>query len=254
MSDSSPWLFGKNLQQDTRRETEGHLHVEGQLLGIESGVVGIRGAAAYWLVGPGSVLWLPPRFCHEARSHGAVAGWSLYVCPGACADLPQEPFLAECSRLLGAQAERLSQTAEGSQWSPPVARLAESFWDEFLSVPRRNASLPFPQSSRLGRVTEVLCANPADRRAQKDWAALAGLSVRSFVRHFTAETQMPFSIWKQRLRILNAQERLVRGETVTSVAFSVGYESLGAFAEAFKKNTGLSPSDYGKQRSVRHLG
>ncbi|GBR18584.1 AraC family transcriptional regulator [Gluconobacter japonicus NBRC 3271] len=103
-------------------------------------------------------------------------------------------------------------------------------------------------------MTEVLCANPADRRAQKDWAALAGLSVRSFVRHFTAETQMPFSIWKQRLRILNAQERLVRGETVTSVAFSVGYESLGAFAEAFKKNTGLSPSDYGKQRSVRHLG
>lgn len=246
MNDPWPWLFGKSLQQDMRRETERHLHAEGQILGIESGVMAIRGVTAYWLVGPGSVLWLPPGFCHEARSHGAVAGWSLYVRPGSCADLPQEPFLAECTRLLGAQAERLSQSAEGQIWSPRVARLAECFWDEFLSVPRRSASLPFPQSAQLVRVTEALCANPADPRDQKDWADLAGLSVRTFVRHFRAETHMPFSSWKQRLRILNAQERLARGEPVTSVALSVGYGSLGAFAEVFKKNTGLRPSDYGK--------
>lgn len=72
------------------------------------------------------------------------------------------------------------------------------------------------------------------------------MSVRSFVRHFGTETGMPFTAWRQRLRILNAQERLARGEAVTSVAFDVGYESPGAFAAIFRKITGHSPAAYMK--------
>lgn len=55
---------------------------------------------------------------------------------------------------------------------------------------------------------------------------------------------MQFSAWRQRLRILNAQEKLARGD---HVAAAVGYESLGAFAAAFKKNTGYSPSAYAQR-------
>lgn len=58
---------------------------------------------------------------------------------------------------------------------------------------------------------------------------------------------MQFSAWCQRLRILNAQEKLARGDHVTHVAAAVGYESLGAFAAVFKKNTGCSPSAYAQR-------
>jgi len=199
---------------------------------------------SYWLIGPGQLLWLPSGCVHEARSHGAIAGWSLYITAGRCSSVAHKPFLADCTRLLMAQVERLSQNAKGAAWQDSFTRLAESFWDEFLSIPRHSVSLPFPEDARLKRVAEALSATPADPRGQQEWADMAGMSLRSFIRHFTADTGMQFSVWRQRLRILNAQERLARRERVTDVAAAVGYESLGAFAAAFRKSTGYSPSAY----------
>ncbi|WP_249201461.1 AraC family transcriptional regulator [Gluconobacter sphaericus] len=242
----TPWLLGGHMKQNTRRVADRHAHERGQIFGIESGVMAIRTEHAYWLIGPGQCLWLPPHILHEARSHGAVSGWSLYAHKARCTTLPDEPFIAGGTRLLTALADRLSRDAYEARWDAHIARLAECFWHEFLAAPRASVSLPFPKSEQLCRVANSLSDNPADPRAQKDWARLAAMSLRSFVRHFTLETGLPFSVWRQRLRILNAQEKLARGESVASVALDVGYESLGAFATTFHKNTGYRPSDYAK--------
>jgi len=242
----TPWLLGGHMKQDTRRVADRHAHERGQILSIESGVMAIRTEHAYWLIGPGQCLWLPPHILHEARSHGAVSGCSLYAHKARCTTLPDEPFIAGGTRLLTALADRLSRDAGEARWDAHIARLAECFWHEFLAAPRASVSLPFPKSEQLCRVANSLSDNPAAPRAQKDWARLAAMSLRSFVRHFTLETGLPFSVWRQRLRILNAQEKLARGESVASVALDVGYESLGAFATTFHKNTGYRPSDYAK--------
>lgn len=241
-----PWLLGGHMQQETRRIADLHAHSRGQIFGIGHGVMGMRTDEAYWLIGPGQALWLPPYLCHTARSHGAVRGWSLFINQARSTMLPAQPFLVRGTPLLIAQAERLAHCVSDPFWSDSLARLAESFWDEFLSLPRASVSLPFPTDGRLRRVADALSENPADAREQQDWAIEASMSVRSFVRHFGAETGMPFTAWRQRLRILNAQERLARGEAVTSVALDVGYESPGAFAAIFRKITGHSPAAYMK--------
>lgn len=241
-----PWLLGGHMQQNTRRVKDLHSHNCGQILGIGYGVMGVRTDKAYWLIGPGQALWLPPCLCHTARSHGGVCGWSLFIDRARSTMLPAQPFLVRGTPLLIAQAERLSHCTSDKSWNNIHARLAESFWDEFLSLPRASVSLPLPTDGRLRRVVDALSENPADTREQADWANEASMSVRSFVRHFGVETGMPFTAWRQRLRILNAQERLARGETVTSVALEVGYESPGAFSAIFRKITGHSPSAYMK--------
>jgi len=38
--------------------------------------------------------------------------------------------------------------------------------------------------------------------------------------------------------------RLAAGETVTSIALDLGYDSPAAFATMFKRRLGLSPSQY----------
>ncbi|KXV57761.1 AraC family transcriptional regulator [Acetobacter senegalensis] len=242
----APWLLGSPIRQTNRRTTKPHIHERGQIFAVESGVMAVITHGAYWLIGPGQFLWLPPGCVHEARSHGAIRGWSLYVMGKRCSYVADKPFVADSTRLFIAQVERLSQNAQQTAWQESVTRLAESFWDEFLSIPRHSVSLPFPEDARLKRVAEALSATPADPRGQQEWADMAGMSLRSFVRHFTIDTGMQFSVWRQRLRILNAQERLARGERVTSVAATVGYESLGAFATAFRKATGHSPSAYAR--------
>ncbi|NHO38149.1 AraC family transcriptional regulator [Acetobacter ghanensis] len=245
----APWLSGRSVRQADRRTTELHDHERGQIFVVESGVMAVMTQSSYWLIGPRQLLWLPPDFVHEERSHGAITGWSLYIMAERCSSITDKPFVADCTRLLMAQVERLSQSGTETAWQEPFARLAESFWDEFLSIPRHSASLPFPEDTRLKRVAEALSATPADPRGQQEWADMAGMSLRSFIRHFTADTGMQFSVWRQRLRILNAQERLARRERVTDVAAAVGYESLGAFAAAFKKGTGYSPSAYAQRCS-----
>ncbi|NHN92770.1 AraC family transcriptional regulator [Acetobacter sicerae] len=241
------WLSGSPIKQTDRRTTDLHVHEKGQIFVVESGVMAVMIQNSYWLIGPGQLLWLPPGFVHEARSHGAIAGWSLYISAERYSSVAHRPFLADCTRLLMAQVERLSQNAKEAAWQDSFTRLAESFWDEFLSIPRHSASLPFPEDARLKRVAEALSTTPSDSRGQQEWADMAGMSLRSFIRHFTADTGMQFSVWRQRLRILHAQERLARRERVTDVAAAVGYESLGAFAAAFRKGTGYSPSVYAQR-------
>ncbi|PYD49436.1 AraC family transcriptional regulator [Komagataeibacter saccharivorans] len=244
------WLSGSPVRQTNRRTTDLHVHEKGQIFVVESGVMAVMIQNSYWLIGPGQLLWLPSGFVHKARSHGAIAGWNLYITAERYSSVAQKPFVADCTRLLMAQVERLSQNAKVAIWQDSFTRLAESFWDEFLSIPRHSVSLPFPEDARLKRIAEALSVTPADPRGQQEWADMAGMSLRSFIRHFTADTGMQFSVWRQRLRILNAQERLARCERVTDVAAAVGYESLGAFAAAFRKNTGYSPSTYAQRCRV----
>ncbi|GBQ85724.1 AraC family transcriptional regulator [Asaia krungthepensis NRIC 0535] len=238
------WLLGGSMAQTTRRTAARHSHDRGQIFGISSGLMALRTEQAYWLIGPGQFLWLPPFVAHDARSHGAVEGWSLYLDPARCRNLPATPFMAQGSALLNAQAERLARDTRQSPVSDRTARLAETLWDEFIALPREDTALPLPRDERLRRVTTILSSDPADRRSQTDWARLAGMSPRSFVRHFSQDTGIGFGAWRQKLRILNARERLARGERVTQVALAVGYESQGAFAAAFKALTGMSPGRY----------
>jgi len=243
----TPWILGGHMEQGERREARPHAHERGQIFGIANGVMALRTQAAQWLIGPGQLLWLPPSLTHEARSHGAVMGWSLYIHPERCQALPAYPFLSRGSDLLNAQAVRLARQARGPLWTSVVARLAESFWDEFLSLPQDTGALPFPQDARLRRVAEALTDDPADKRSALDWAQLAGMSQRSFVRHFSMDTRLSFSAWRQRVRIAHACERLGQGDSLLSAALAAGYASPGAFSLAFRRLTGSSPVGFRKR-------
>jgi AraC-like DNA-binding protein len=52
---------------------------------------------------------------------------------------------------------------------------------------------------------------------------------------------MPFATWRRQVRMLAALERLAAGESVGTVAFAVGYESVSAFIAAFTRSHGATP-------------
>lgn len=69
----------------------------------------------------------------------------------------------------------------------------------------------------------------------------AGMSERSFRRHFHAETGMTWQEWIAQARLFHAANLLAEGQRVTDVATGVGYASLSAFAKAFTNLMGMSP-------------
>lgn len=75
-----------------------------------------------------------------------------------------------------------------------------------------------------------------------DLADAAGMSPSSFHEHFKALTATTPLQYQKDLRLLEARRRLIGGEqTVTGVAFDVGYESPTQFSREYSRKFGTSP-------------
>jgi len=63
---------------------------------------------------------------------------------------------------------------------------------------------------------------------------------------------MSFGRWRQQARLFVALELLAQGESVTDAAIAVGYDSVSAFIEMFRKMLGTTPQMYfrSKRESV----
>ncbi|MEM9953468.1 MAG: AraC family transcriptional regulator [Chloroflexota bacterium] len=76
-------------------------------------------------------------------------------------------------------------------------------------------------------------------------AEIAGYSVPHFHRIFTAHTGESAISYVRRLRLKRAGQKLRMGAVdIMDIALSAGYESHTTFSKAFKKQFGISPSQF----------
>jgi AraC family transcriptional regulator len=76
-------------------------------------------------------------------------------------------------------------------------------------------------------------------------AAVAGFSVPHFHRIFTAHLGENIAGYVRRVRLERAGRKLRMGAVdITEVALAAGYDTHTAFSKAFRKQYGLSPSEF----------
>lgn len=104
---------------------------------------------------------------------------------------------------------------------------------------------------QLGRVISTMHADPARQWTLKSLARVAGMSRSSFAQKFkTAVGSTPID-YLTRWRMLIAADRLRRlKDSVSSVAFAIGYESESAFSTAFKRTMLVTPSQFQREESA----
>jgi AraC-like DNA-binding protein len=129
----------------------------------------------------------------------------------------------------------------------PEARLVQVLLDRLPAL----AVAPLlhlgePKSEDLRRIAHAIAEHPADARTIDEWAGALGVTKRTLTRRFVAETRLAFGQWRSQARMLHATERLAMGESVTAVAFDVGYEDVSSFIAAFKAAMGETPAKYFK--------
>ena len=73
-------------------------------------------------------------------------------------------------------------------------------------------------------------------------ALRAGMSARSFQRHFTKEIGVSPGAFLTELRLERAKDLLIENQTVGATAIAVGYRSEAAFRKAFSDRHSVSPS------------
>lgn len=209
-------------------------------------------ASRFWLVLPAHAVWMPPGTAHATQigPQGCrlrTVAFPVPLPPG----LPPEPCVIEVSALLAALIEALDNRDDTDL--ARTSALRTLVYDEIKRAERLDFSLPHIQDARLLRVSNAMRADPADARGIDAWAKLAGMSRRSFIRHFGQETGMPFAQWQRKLRLLSARQMLAQGVSVTDAALSLGYRSPSAFAAMVRRELGVTPAHLGasKRRDPR---
>jgi AraC family transcriptional regulator len=124
--------------------------------------------------------------------------------------------------------------------------LARNYAETVTDSPSGSPSLP---GYKLQQIKDWMAEHIAEEFNLDRLAAHAGLSKFYFNRLFKGATGVSPSRYHMTLR-MDAAKRLLR-ETrmnVVSVGLEVGYANPSHFAQLFRRETGLSPSDYRRQR------
>jgi len=219
---------------------EWHSHGEHQLVWARAGVLIVATQGATWVLPPTRALWIPAGTAHETLSSGKATLRTLYLRPSACPVTWSEPTPVGVGGLLAELLNYLDHDVDG----PRRAHAEALFFDLLSPVAVATIEAPFPTDERARDVAQALAADPSDGRSLDDWGRKVGASGRTLARAFLRDTGVPFGRWRVMLRLNAALPALAAGEPVANVAGSVGYRTPSAFVAAFRRETGVTPGAY----------
>lgn len=225
-------------------EISDHKHYSAQLEYAAYGVMRVTTERGVWIVPPQRAVFIPANTIHTSASYGDILLCNLLIQPEAAPGLPAECCVVAVPPLL--RELLLHAVTLPREYEPGGSdeRVMDVILDVVQGLEVAPLDLPIGTDDRLRRIYEVLTQRPEDSRTLQEWGHLVGASERTLARLFRAQTGMSFRQWRQQLRILEAIERLGRGEPVTTVAFEMGYESPSAFITMFRKALGKTPGQY----------
>jgi AraC-like DNA-binding protein len=222
-----------------------HAHPYHQLLYAVAGTTLLETAEARYLLPPTRAAWIPAGTQHRTLVSN-IDGVSLYFAPATLASGADRVRILSASTLMREMILHARRWPRGAAEADPLAQsyfttlgLLCAEWLE-SELPLR---LPTSEDRAIARAMDYAADDPGAASAAGAIAA-ARLSERTFRRRFAAATGMTWQAWLAQARILAAMARLAEGERVTDVAVDIGFSSLSAFALAFTRVTGETPSAY----------
>jgi AraC-like DNA-binding protein len=103
----------------------------------------------------------------------------------------------------------------------------------------------------IRRACEFMLSRLDEQLTMIEVAAVADLSVGHFTSRFKQALLTTPDAWLRRKRIEHSQRLLrERGGDISQIAFEVGYANQSSFGVAFKRETGLSPTEWSRRQEA----
>lgn len=119
---------------------------------------------------------------------------------------------------------------------------------ELTDAVRRSRYQSKRHSRPIGQIVEYLQLNYSQSVSLDDLSAMSGLSNSQLSKRFKAEVGMPVFQFISRMRCTRAAELLSTTDVpVQEISAYVGYPDSNYFVKVFRKQYGVTPSDYRKQ-------
>ena len=226
-----------------------HQHDRIQLLHTLSGVIHVRTSEGIWVIPPSKGIWIPENKKHSIRIFGNVEARGIFVDPFARADFNTRCSVVAIPKLLS---ELVNQAVQIKEYILPHTRnerLLELILDELRFLEEIPFQLPEAKSDMLKGICENIKADFSATNHLDEMAKQYHLSAKTLSRLFQKELNMSFSIWVKQAKLLQALTDLEMRKPILNIALDLGYESPSAFSYMFKRQMGMTPTEYVKRKS-----
>lgn len=221
-----------------------HSHPRGQVLLASGGAIEVTVDKNIWVVPHGRAVWIPANIMHTVYIISAVTIESLYISDQVETGLSKECQVLSVSALLHAL---ISAAMSVPVEYDPASRdglLMQLVLAELKSMPFVPLHIPMPQDRRLQTICQAIINKPSRIETLGEWGAIVGATARTLGSRFRAETGLTFGQWRQQARLVEAVRRLSSGQSVSIIAYDLGYRSESAFIAMFRRTLGTTPARY----------
>lgn len=238
---------------------ERHSHSTGQLIYAVSGIMELRTNDKIWRIPPQRGLWMPKEIEHEMTALSDVELRTVYLRDDETTpEISAEQQVISVNPLLRELILRgldIADSQDAIAFKSLILSLVRMELQELVldGILKSRWELPLPADldKRLSKLCEAIIEDPGSKMTLDEWAKSVGASTRTLSRLFQSEFGTSFNSWRQQVRISSAMLQIDQGKQITTIAGDLGYETLTAFSQMFKKATGKTPSSYAAQKDSR---
>jgi AraC-like DNA-binding protein len=122
-----------------------------------------------------------------------------------------------------------------------------------LSTGFQNTSFTEHEDARMNNIFQFTIQHYAENITLEKIASEAHMTPHAFCKYFKKHTQKTYMAFLNEIRINEACRKIISGdfESISSVAYTTGFNSAINFNKVFKKATGKSPSEYIREYRYR---
>lgn len=237
-------VFMKAKELPARSEVVDHQHNWDQLIYAKSGILEVKSASGNYIIPSLQSVWIPANQPHSIATISGAQLRSVHLDKGLINRFEAQIQVLKVNDLVRELIHKASEFEFSTTMDEQQKRLLQVLVDQISLLPKVPLCLPLSDDPLILPILNRLQNHPDDKKNLQQWSLQLGASSKTISRRFDSKLGMNFSKWREQLKLHKAIQGLNQQYPVTQIALDLGYESLPAFIQMFKRNMGVSPGKF----------
>lgn len=238
------------VQQELTKVVPQHTHTQAHILVVQNGVATMNVERSAFYIPYGYFVWIPSGKSHRISfEEKSIHVLNIYYPKNfSTGGFYEEVGIYPMSSLLYHTLEYVQgRTADYTpkDWIYELLATANHILPHIIPKRRSQLWLPTSDNPMTTKILEKIHSKYHTPITAQEIADNVGISVRTLSRYMRSELNVSFVQYVRKYRVVMAIKKMVKNEeSITNIAYSVGYDSLTAFSNSFYKVTGHRPSHF----------
>lgn len=238
------------LQHELETMVPQHIHTQGHILVVQNGVATVNVERSAYYIPYGYFVWIPPGKSHRISFEDKrITLLNVYYPPYLTTDkfyqkvgvYPMPSILYHVIELIEGKSEEYMK----DNWKYELLTTIIHILPHIIEAQPFELRLPTTDHPVAQKIVEAIHRNYQTQLTAETVGKEVGLSVRTLSRYLRSELDVSFIQYVRSYRVIMAIKQMAKAEdSITNIAYNVGYESLTAFSNSFFKVTGCRPSHF----------